>query len=71
MSSMAVVPPRDGDRPAPRRTPRTLLERLRLGSVDEGLALEHAGDRGLDLGADRAVLRLQVDEGMGPSLCSW
>ena len=47
-----------------------LLERLRLGSVDEGLALEHAGDRGLDLGADRAVLRLQVDERDGVHRCA-
>src|SRR6185503_12310981 len=39
-----------------------LLKRPRLGGVDEGLALEHARDRGLDLRADRTVLRLQVDE---------
>ena len=39
-----------------------LLERLDVRAADEGGLLEHGGDRGVDLGLDGLVLRLQIYE---------
>ena len=42
-----------------------LLQRVHFRPLDEAAMVQHAGDAGLDAGADQRLLRLQIEEGDG------